>query len=96
MRSVEVTLVAHVGGAPTATQRILIGRAARLMLQLELMDRKTGGGDLSEREGRQALAWENTLRRTLQALGLERRAAAQPTLAELLSRGGRHGGEAPA
>ena len=43
---------------------------------------------LSERDARQALAWENTYRRTLQALGLVPRANQAPRLHEVLGQGG--------
>src|SRR5262249_5860482 len=88
LRAFETMLTQHIG-APSAAQRVLISRAARLALRLELFDRKAdAAGDMSERDSRQYLAWSNGLSRLLRTLGLEGRATAQPTLAELLSRDG--------
>ena len=53
-------------------QRVLIERAARLMLYIEIMDRETlEAGTMSERNSRQYLAWTNSLRLTLRDLGLK-------------------------
>lgn len=69
---VRAELTAHVGGKPTAAQRMLIDRAAMLSLQVYLMDRQAlRDGTMSEHTCRQYLAWSNTLTRTLTALGLE-------------------------
>ena len=79
-------LVGHVGGAPSAVERALIARAARLALYVELMDeRSLPTGQMSERDARQRLAWENTLRRTLVALGLKGAAPKAPSLADYLA-----------
>ena len=72
LREFRAELTAHVGGAPTATQRALIDRATVLQYHLTGLDRKTiESGDLSDHASRQYLAWSNTLTRTLRALGLE-------------------------
>ncbi len=69
---VRVDLTTHVGGKPTATQRLLIDRAAMLTFQVHMMDRQAlKDGAMSEHTCRQYLAWSNTLTRTLTALGLE-------------------------
>jgi hypothetical protein len=41
MRAYEQSLVQHVGGEPTAVQRVLISRATRLAMHIELMDTST-------------------------------------------------------
>ena len=65
-------LLAHMGGSPSAPQRRLIELAGNLALQIALMDcRFVEAHAVTEREGRQYLAWVNAYRRTLQALGLE-------------------------
>ncbi|TCZ65555.1 hypothetical protein [Roseicella aquatilis] len=93
LHEVRRDLTAHVGGEPTATQRMLIERAAQLSLQLALMERSAEGGALSERNGRQYLAWSGALTRTLRELGA---APAKPekrrSLADLIARKGAEGG----
>ena len=73
LQNIRQELTQHVGGAPSATQRALIERAAWLTLHVALMDAKLmeegEGATLSERDGRQYLAWSNSLTRTLRELG---------------------------
>jgi hypothetical protein len=56
LRAYEHSLIEHVGSKPTAVQKVLISRAARLALHLELMDRRslTDFG-MSDRDSRQYL-----------------------------------------
>ena len=72
MRRLRDDLVAHVGGNPSPTQRALIDRAVALSLRLALMDRHTfaAGPVMSEKDGREYLAWSNALERTMRRLGL--------------------------
>ena len=71
LRRVRSELTAHVGGKPSATQRMLIERAATLALHVETLDRKVlEGGVMSEHDSRTYLAWSNSLTRTLRELGL--------------------------
>jgi hypothetical protein len=71
MARVRAELTEHLGGKPTAPQRILIDRAAALSLRLHLMDRESvRSGQMSERNGRQYLAWSNSLTRVLNQIGL--------------------------
>ncbi len=72
MREVKADLVKHCGGKPSAVQRMLIDQAAMLSLRLHLMDRASLSDDglMSERNGRQYLAWANSLARLLRQLGL--------------------------
>jgi hypothetical protein len=73
LRSVTVELIEHLGDA-TAPQRLLVQAAAlkatRLML---LTDQLLDGTPPSEGSDHHALAWLNSLRLDLQALGLERK-----------------------
>ncbi|MCO6415137.1 hypothetical protein JYK14_02960 [Siccirubricoccus sp. KC 17139] len=72
MAAVRRDLTAHVGGAPSATQRLLIDRCAQLSLHLALMDSELAAGKaLGEAAGRQYLAWTNSLSRALRQLGLK-------------------------
>ncbi len=70
IRAFREELTAHVGGKPTATQRVLIDRAAVLQLRLALMDRAslTTPG-MTEKNGREYVCWTNALTRVLTALG---------------------------
>jgi hypothetical protein len=44
----------HVGGKPSAVQKLLIDRIARLQLRLMVLDSQVEpGGDMSERNSRQ-------------------------------------------
>jgi hypothetical protein len=79
-------LTAHVGGDPTVPQRILIRRAARLLVMVELMEVKLIENDeSSDWASRQILAWVNALRLIMVALGLERRQQAK-TLTAYISK----------
>jgi hypothetical protein len=69
MQDVKRELIEHVGGNPSATQRALIEQAAWLQLHIRTMDNKAVSGKLTALDSRTYLAWQNTLRRTMQALG---------------------------
>ncbi len=91
MQSVRSDLARHCGGSPSTVQRMLIDRAAALTLRLHLMDRAAGqDGAMSERNGREYLAWHNSLVRTLARLGLDpakptNSGPRAPSLAEILA-----------
>ena len=80
-------LTAHVGGSPNNVQKVLIERASRLMLYLELMDREAlVAGTMSERNSRMYLAWTNSLRLTLREIGIdEAKPVAPPSLDQYLA-----------
>ena len=62
-------LTTYFGGQPDALMSRLIERAAHLQLRLHLFDiQALTDGELSERNGRQYLAFNNSLTRTLVAL----------------------------
>jgi hypothetical protein len=68
---VRKQLAEHLGGNPTVPQRLLIDRAAFLVLHTSRMDAKAlESGGFSPHAAREYLAWTNTLRRSLVALGL--------------------------
>ena len=73
LRRVRAELTAHVGGKPSAPQRMLIERATTLSLYVEMLDRKVmQGGTMTEHDSRTYLAWSNSLTRTLRELGFSR------------------------
>ena len=80
MQRVKADLVQHVGGKPSPTQSALIERAAWLTLHIALMDARISelGEQPSERDGRQYLAWSNTLTRTLLAIGTKAKNEERP------------------
>jgi hypothetical protein len=87
MAAARDELTRHVGGSPSHVQRVLIERAARLMLYIEIMDRETlEAGTMSERNSRQYLAWVNALRLALRELGVKAAGSAKlPSLTDVLA-----------
>ena len=72
MRDLRAELVAHVGGKPSATQTALIERVCWLGLHIAMMDRRTAvRRAMTERDGREYLAWVNSQGRLLRQLGLK-------------------------
>jgi hypothetical protein len=83
MRETRAELTAHLGGAPSTVQKLLIDRAVILRLQLALLEAKSNVGTLSERDGRQYLAWSNSLTRLLREMGVKAVAERPRTLDEI-------------
>jgi hypothetical protein len=84
IRDVRADLIKHVGGKPSATQRVLIERAVMLTVQLGRMDAKAlSEGAMSGHATAEYLAWSNTLTRTMKALGLKAAPEKARTLAEV-------------
>jgi hypothetical protein len=72
IKSLRAELTAHVGNAPSVTQRLLIDQAVQLQLRIALMDAEgTDPGEMSERRQVQYLAWTGALARLLQQLGMK-------------------------
>ncbi|MDA8253190.1 MAG: hypothetical protein M0Z28_29025 [Rhodospirillales bacterium] len=68
----RANLTAHVGGSPSATQRVLIERAARLAAHLDKMDAEAfEAGGMSEHARKQYLAFDGAMRRAMLALGMD-------------------------
>ncbi len=71
LREFRQGLIDHLGGQPNTVQLTLVDRATVLMHHLNHLDRRAEiEGGLSEHSTRVFLAWQNTLTRTLQAIGL--------------------------
>ena len=87
LREFRQGLIDHLGGRPSAVQMTLIDRATVLMHHLAHLDRRAEiEGGLSEHATRVFLAWQNTLTRTLQAIGLRPAAApAGPSLSDYIA-----------
>jgi len=74
LQNVVSELTQQLGGKLTASQKAMVDRAAWLTLHVSLMDAKLmdgGDGLLSERDGRQYLAWSNALTRLHRDLNLK-------------------------
>jgi hypothetical protein len=87
LRETRRQLTAHVGGTPSATQSVLIERAAMLRLHLAQLDEKAlaAGGSLTDHDSRQYLAWSNSLDRAMRTLGIHGAPAPAPSLAAYLA-----------
>jgi hypothetical protein len=86
MARVREELTQHLGGRPNPAQRILIDRAAAPSLRIHLMDRESArSGGMSERNGRQYLAWSNSLTRVLNQIGFKAVADKPPALQDYLA-----------
>src|ERR1700722_456216 len=84
MKSVVAELIEHLGDA-SAPQRLLVRSAAVKAVRLALLtDQLLDGTPPSEGSDHHALAWLNSLRLDLQAIGLERKGAAQLDLSVYL------------
>jgi hypothetical protein len=71
LRHVEAALSQHVGGQPNFPQKLLIRRAARAMLRLELLDIKMAEGNWTEQDGRIFGGLNNAVRLCLRELGIK-------------------------
>src|SRR3954453_5306706 len=93
LTQVRQELTQHIGGKPTAPQRILIDRAAMLLLRITLMDmHEAKTGYMSEKNAREYLCWTESLSRLLVKLGLdEAQADTKPlSIAEMMRAPSRH------
>lgn len=80
------SLLAHVGGQPSAAQAGLIDIAVQLRMRVVAMDAKFAErGEQSAHDAKQYLAWSNSLSRTLIRLGLQAAAQQQPTIHDLMA-----------
>jgi hypothetical protein len=86
LESVRQELTAHVGNAPSATQRALIERCAQLSLRCAIMDQRFAETNTqTEHDTRTYLAWSNSLSRTMRELGVHAAPARPRTLADHLA-----------
>lgn len=76
---IRADLTAQLGREPTASQKLMIERIVMVLLRIELMDViALRNAELTERQARDYLAWNNTVSRMLRALGLKAEAAPDP------------------
>jgi hypothetical protein len=88
MKTVVADLLAHIGDDVTAPQKLIIQAAGLKAVRLALLSDKllTDENGLTEGGDHHALAWLNSLRLDLSALGLERREKPTLNLASYLTR----------
>ncbi len=78
LQSAIADLGDHVGGQPNAAQRMLIASTATIWVRLAMMSAKLAESvEINEGTQRSFLAWNNTLRRNLETLGLQPAAVKQ-------------------
>jgi hypothetical protein len=85
LRRIEAELMAQIAASPSFAQSLLIRRAARAMLQLELLDQKMASGNWTAFDGRVQSGLNNAVRLGLKELGLKAAVQRPPTLSEYLS-----------
>jgi hypothetical protein len=85
IRKVEAEIVAQLGGTASFIQMSLIRRAARTMLQLELLDKKFSSGNWTQLDGHVQGGLANNLRLTMVALGVKAAPPKKVDLAEYLA-----------
>jgi hypothetical protein len=67
-------------------QRILIMRAARLVVVIEMLEKQIIESEVvGDHAGRQVLAWHNTLRLVMQTIGVYGPTDDAPTVSEFLA-----------
>jgi hypothetical protein len=87
LRKCEAELIAHCGGSPSFTQRLMIRRCARAMLRLELLDGKMEDGSWTDHDARTFGGLSNNLRLCLRELGLKAAPKDKPlSLADIAAR----------
>jgi hypothetical protein len=86
LRHAEVELSRHVGGNPSFVQKILIMRASRAMLRLQLLDEKMEAGTWTDCDSRTFGGLSNSLRLMLRELGIRAAPAKEPSLEDIIAR----------
>ncbi len=81
MRDIRAALVEHVGGEANAAQQLIIHAATIKIMRCILIERRVlSEQSLDEGDRHQYLAWSNSLRRDLEALGVAGRKGVAPDL----------------
>lgn len=95
VRDLEAQLVAHVGGRPTVTQRLLIDRLIKVRLQLDALDAKMAAGNWTSHDSRTHGGLQNAFRLCARELGVKAvtppvnpRAALDAVIAEIEAKRG--------
>jgi hypothetical protein len=89
IRRIEAELIDQLGDNPTFAQLLLVRRASRAALKLELYDRKLAGDEVTTHDGRMYGGLSNNLRlllREIEAHAVAKRKAKTPSLDEIVAR----------
>ena len=82
---VRVEMIQHVGGDPSVAELLLIENIATKSCRVALLARALAAGEDIGADPHHILAWQNSLRLDLQALGLKRRSRdVTPTLKDVI------------
>jgi hypothetical protein len=84
--AIRAQLVAHLGGAPSAPQRMIVDRLAVVALRLALFDEKITAGSLTDNDARTYGALHNSFRLLIREIGIKPSVARPLTLAETIAR----------
>lgn len=79
-------LVAHVGGHPTDTQQILIGRLVELEWTVARLTARQDAGELTEHSARMHMAAHNHIRLLTRELGVQAPTRKQPSIHDIRAR----------
>jgi hypothetical protein len=71
LRVCEVQLIAQIGGEPTFAQQMLIRRAARAVLRLELLDEKAAKGNWTDHDARTFGGLNNAVRLLMREIAMQ-------------------------
>lgn len=73
LRATRKALIDHLGGEGRITefQRVLVERAAMLQIRIAMLDEKMLAGTFTAFDGKEYLAWSNSLVRAMSALGVQ-------------------------
>jgi hypothetical protein len=76
VRALEAELVEHFGGRPSIAERLLIDRAVRLRVMLDMFDEKIASGNFTPHDQRTYGGLSSQFRLVLRELGVKASAAA--------------------
>ncbi|HVE22186.1 MAG TPA: hypothetical protein VNC39_09420 [Acidocella sp.] len=71
MRAFERDMIDHVGGTPSATEKLLISRLARTSLRIMLLEEKLDGGTWTDLDARTHAGLQTAFTRMLGSLGMK-------------------------
>ena len=84
MHETRESLLDHVGPEPSVPQQIIVHQAVIKLTRLILIERDILDVDNTTGDQHQWVAWSNSLRRDLEALGMERKQEEAPDLRQYL------------
>jgi hypothetical protein len=73
VKETQAALIEHIGGSPSVAELLLIQSISLKVCRLHLLGEALLAGDPIDADHNSVLAWSNSLRLDLQAIGLEKR-----------------------